>query len=451
MKAMTTNTRYFERIDGVAAGSVITLKVIEDVICPASDIPPGTEGDDLFRLQQCLAYLELLDASKVDGRWDDETDAAIRTFQKSAGLKEDAWYGKATRSALTLAIGEEIHEQPDPKEQEAIAQTPPTRTPNTPTTSAPSGRLFPDVFEIVDANALLRDANLKSTGEKLPPGTRVYVVGADRTYVKIATAPGSSLNIRPADNVWTAFSNLGGRGADVPLGNEKTDAAAKRSADSIRASLPAGRKVGQSPYIWRFANYFQPSLDGKTLEPTLMTKVWRLMQWAVYNDMTTGDIVIGDGVRSPKTAHRMCVAWEIQYGPGRVTFEAVKALPGGKDGDGNLWYRSGWTWAQVKANAKEVRASSAIAAAGHEFGDSKRAPLPLNSRPGVSRHCTGRAVDVTIKWRKQGVSATTNQNDVWGWETINNQFGLFRPLPKGHPNQENWHLEEKSGTTLAPL
>ena len=63
----------------------------------------------------------------------------------------------------------------------------------------------------------------------------------------------------------------------------------------------------------------------KTLEPSLMAKVQRLMEWAVQNDMITSDIVIGDGVRGPKTAHKMCVSWNIQYRWGSIiTLDALK-------------------------------------------------------------------------------------------------------------------------------
>lgn len=453
------DARYFEQVASVPVGGRLVLRMTDWVVAPPENIPPGTNGDALFRLQQCLAYVGELHPSHVTGQWDDETDAALRRFQKSASLKEDAWYGQGSRTAMRLALGEEAAELiSDDEHDEIVAaacydvppeQTPAPPAPVTSTTTAPpapGNYLFRDAFEVVDPKAYLRDAAKKSTGKLIAVGTRVYVVAADRTYVQIATAPGAAETIKASDNVWTAFGNLGGTGAVVPLGNEKSDAADKTAADAIRASLPTGR-ASKSPFKWKFSTYFQPSLDGKDLESTLMAKVYRLMQWAIQNDMVTGDIVIGDGVRSPKRAHQMCVAWEIQYGS-RVKFDAVKALPGGKDKDGNLWYKTGWSWEDVKANANKVRASKAIAAAGWEFGDARRAPLPLSSRPGVSLHCTGRAVDVTIPWRKKGVAASQNKTDVWGWENVYNLFGLHRPLGPTSSNPENWHIQE-TGKKLA--
>ncbi len=314
--------------------------------------------------------------------------------------------------------------------------------------AVPGGSLlFKDAFEVVDADARLRDVKLKPNGKTVAKGTKVFVVKADKTYVQIVTSPDAETKIVEADQLWTAFSNLGGSGADVGLGNEKSDQADKTKADELRAGLPSGRNAGKSAFKWQFSGYFQPSLEGRALESTLMAKVQALMQWAVENDMVTGDIIIGDGVRGPKTAHKMCVAWNIQFRYGTIiTLAALKALPGGKDADGTKWYEEGWTEEQIKENAKNVRASTKIAAAGYDYGDAARAPLPLNSRPGVSRHCTGRAVDVTIPWRSAGKDAATNATDVWAWEDVYKQFGLHRPLHKTLVSdaklQENWHIEE---------
>ena len=315
------------------------------------------------------------------------------------------------------------------------------------TGGAPGSYLFKDAFQIVDADARLRDSKMKATGKTIAQGTKVFVVKAEKTYVQIATVPGATETIGEADNVWTAFSNLGGTGSDVGLGNEDTDAADKKKADELRAGLPPGRNPGKSPYKWAFSGYFQPSLEGKALQSSLMSKVQSLMEWAVQNDMITSDIIIGDGVRGPKTAHKMCVSWNIQYRWGSViTLDALKKLPGGKDADGTQWYQDGWGEDQVKANALAIRSSSKIAAAGYEYGDNDRLPLPLNSKPGVSRHCTGRAVDVTIPWRAPAKDAATGATDVWAWEDIYKQFGLHRPLHKNLQSdvnlQENWHIEE---------
>jgi hypothetical protein len=70
-----------------------------------------------------------------------------------------------------------------------------------------------------------------------------------------------------------------------------------------------------------------------------MGKVHQLMEWAIQNDMVTGDIVISSGMRSPAKAHKLGTSYEIQNMDqrGNVTPESLKALPEGKDADGTLW------------------------------------------------------------------------------------------------------------------
>lgn len=106
------DVRYFERFDGVSSSGATTIRVTDQVKAPPEDIRPKSEGDALRRLQQCLAYLGHLEPSLVDGKWDDATDAAIRSFQKSAKLGVDADYGSGTRRALRIALGEEVPAEP---------------------------------------------------------------------------------------------------------------------------------------------------------------------------------------------------------------------------------------------------------------------------------------------------------------------------------------------------
>jgi hypothetical protein len=245
------------------------------------------------------------------------------------------------------------------------------------------------------------------------------------------------------------FSSLGGHGADVGLGNERTDGEDKARADKLRDGLPEGRSPGQSKFKWRFSGDFMPSLDGISLAGSLMGKVQALMEWAIYNDMVLGDIVIGSGMRSPKAAHYLCVRYE-QANMDKnqnITLAALQALPDGRDVDGNKWYEPGWTEAQAieyaKKKIKDAGASGKVAAAGYNPGSPRRAPLPINGKPGVSSHCSGHAVDVDIKWRS---ADDPNKVDLWGWEQIYHQFGLTRPLHRDRggkaSTQESWHLEE---------
>ena len=96
--------------------------------------------------------------------------------------------------------------------------------------------------------------------------------------------------------------------------------------------------------------------------------------------------------------------------------------------------------AQSNANKLSPRTKDATASEGYPSGDKRR--LPVNSTRDVSRHCSGGAVDVTIPWRAKGKDASTGAKDVWGWEEIYAQFGLYRAV-----KSECWHLQE-TGTAL---
>lgn len=108
------SVRYFEMTDVVRADGRTVLRVTDSLAAPPEDIGPATEGDALFRLQQCLAYLGHLDSALVNGVWCDATGAGIRRFQASASLKQDASYGQLSRTALSIALGEEVHTHPSP-------------------------------------------------------------------------------------------------------------------------------------------------------------------------------------------------------------------------------------------------------------------------------------------------------------------------------------------------
>jgi hypothetical protein len=315
-----------------------------------------------------------------------------------------------------------------------------------PNRKAPSGsqRVFTNSFTVVDKHAALLDEHGKKTKQTIETGTRVFVHRANDHLVQIVTADhDASPAIVDADNRWLKFSSLGGHGSNVAFGNEQSDSADKARADKIRADLPPGRNPGQSKHKWGFAGNFLPSLDGASLDSGLMAKVHQLMEWAIYNDMVTGDIEINSGMRSLKQAQTMCVAYEILEMETRknITMEALQKLPDGKDSDGVVWYQKGDTMEDVQKRASQ-HTKGHIAAAGYTHGDPRRAPLGINSGPGVSRHCTGHAVDVTIPWRSADGSGT----DVWAWEHVYHQFGLTRPLHKDRgvakSLQENWHIEE---------
>ncbi len=206
--------------------------------------------------------------------------------------------------------------------------------------------------------------------------------------------------------------------------------------------------------------------DGQiyTLNPQLLDQVMQLVSYTVAQNLVDS-VLINEGLRDPAKAHRWSTAWSIRHD--RVPLSALRALPGGKDKDGNLWYDPAWEvglpkkangqltpkgrdmlWAKIKANAAVVdgrKNPDAIAAEGYAVDDPFHAP---NTYTKVSNHCIGLAMDVRFKWRagaKVNGQAITDgsQTDAVVNDLIKT-FGLKRPV-KGNPDKgvkpEPWHFE----------
>ena len=177
----------------------------------------------------------------------------------------------------------------------------------------------------------------------------------------------------------------------------------------------------------KFVKTAKTELDGVKLDPALDKKVTELADHLLGHYMVTEDIMFDGigGLRSLTRAHEISTAYHIQEGS--VKLEALKALKDGKDQDGNLWYKEGWSDAEIKANAKG-HWDGALAYEGYPVGDPRRLPNGL-VEPKVSEHCSGKAMDLTIKWR-----------DGNGWHQEANdlvaKYGLVRPIAKEH-----WHFE----------
>ena len=322
--------------------------------------------------------------------------------------------------------------------------------------------VFKNAFSIVtEGTTLYTSAESMQTAGTLPRGTKLHVAKVHEKPTPnrkkgmpeyMARAQIVTPEIGLEKNLWINFSNLGGKpeaGAVVPFGNELSDAKDKARADAIRAELPKECKPGQSKFKWRFGSNFLASFHGTALDSSLMSKVNALMNWAIANDMVVDDIVIGEGMRDPRHAHWMSVRFWIARGGMKMIDRSLFAkLKDGKDEDGNLWYKPGWTDDQIIANAEKLYAGGGtgkVAAEGYNFGDSRRAPMRLESGQGVSAHCSGHAVDVGIPWRDKN-NPSSKAPDLWGWEEIYHQFGLTRPLHKDKGGdskmQEHWHVEE---------
>ena len=87
----------------------------------------GSVGSDVKTLQELLNQLGATLA--VDGDFGSKTEAAVKAFQKKAGLKQDGKYGDQTHAALMAAIADHDVGQNDEPEPEPDPD--PTPAPST--------------------------------------------------------------------------------------------------------------------------------------------------------------------------------------------------------------------------------------------------------------------------------------------------------------------------------
>lgn len=96
-----------------------------DLSAPADlDVPLGSRllkrgltGKDVKALQELLNQLGA--TLEVDGIYGSKSEAAVKAFQKKAGLKQDGLYGNLTHTALMAAVGDD-----DVGQQTATAEKP---------------------------------------------------------------------------------------------------------------------------------------------------------------------------------------------------------------------------------------------------------------------------------------------------------------------------------------
>lgn len=173
---------------------------------------------------------------------------------------------------------------------------------------------------------------------------------------------------------------------------------------------------------------FEMTSEGISINPTLYWNTRQLAQAVIDNNLANDDIRYSEGMRTPTKAHRWSTAYYIRKEV--ITQDRLEALPGGKDLDGNLWWKTGWSQSQAIENAYSIW-DGAKAYEGYKLGDPRR--LPNVDATKSSQHCFGEAVDVKIRWRN---------GDGWHAEAnaLVDSFGLSRPEA-----DEPWHFELKSG------
>jgi hypothetical protein len=143
--------------------------------------------------------------------------------------------------------------------------------------------------------------------------------------------------------------------------------------------------------------------------------------------MVTGDILLNEGLRSRQRAHKMSTSWFLCQNPSKIPLANLRALPGGKDLDGNQWYDPHWEnllqlrglppdsaeglrllkqshlddlWAEIRKRAREIKPQDALAAEGYPLADGHILP---NVHPTISNHVGGNAIDCHIPWKPGAV------------------------------------------------
>jgi len=267
-------------------------------------------------------------------------------------------------------------------------------------------------------------------------------------------------------------------------GDKAYSAGIEFTAEEVREALggPVKPKFKLEP-----GPNFKETLDGVSLDSTLLKRIKDMAQFATESGLVTADITLHSGMRSPGQAHVLSTAYHI--GQGMVPLEKLQALPAGRDRDGNVWYKKEWEttrggkkatprqiMAKARANAKAKFPKQRQAAEGYRIGDPGREPNTFKG--GVTLHATGRAIDATFWWdwtkgkksqekvmdpaklnrikdkamkirdeeKREKLLKTISEFEEHGSysataeETVA-KFGLSRPILHSRTSPEDWHYE----------
>ena len=161
---------------GDTSGAQVAVETVTVYTLGSRLLKNGSSGADVKALQELLNQLgATLD---VDGQFGSKTEAAVKAFQKKAGIKQDGKYGDQTHAALMAAVAE------DDAGQQAMTETQPE----------------PEQEQPVAGQTTIR-VKIKSSGGKVNIRT-----GNGTSYSRItAVAPGTTLEyVASAFNGWQA-------------------------------------------------------------------------------------------------------------------------------------------------------------------------------------------------------------------------------------------------------
>ena len=111
---------------GDTSGEQTAVEAVTVYMLGSRLLKNGSSGADVKALQELLNQLGA--ALEVDGQFGSKTEAAVKAFQKKAGIKQDGKYGDQTHAALMAAVAEDdagqqamTETQPEPEQEQPVA------------------------------------------------------------------------------------------------------------------------------------------------------------------------------------------------------------------------------------------------------------------------------------------------------------------------------------------
>lgn len=111
---------------GDTSGAQVAVEAVTVYTLGSRLLKNGSSGADVKALQELLNQLGA--TLVVDGQFGSKTEAAVKAFQKKAGIKQDGKYGDQTHADLMAAVAEDdagqqamTETQPEPEQEQPVA------------------------------------------------------------------------------------------------------------------------------------------------------------------------------------------------------------------------------------------------------------------------------------------------------------------------------------------
>ena len=118
--------KYWYKLPFIQYGEAATDVPAPEIALGSRLLKNGSSGADVKALQELLNQLGA--TLVVDGQFGSKTEAAVKAFQKKAGIKQDGKYGDQTHADLMAAVAEDdagqqamTEPQPEPEQEQPVA------------------------------------------------------------------------------------------------------------------------------------------------------------------------------------------------------------------------------------------------------------------------------------------------------------------------------------------